>query len=130
MPTADAGLTTLIVERIIDTDPATIVVTQVDVVPLDGGSTTTTVSLPPFRGTIQRRADPPVRVAMETAFDVETSEEYVLIASRSASLPEVTPDRKLTFTHDIFGELRITNVHPYHIKGEVTGCVCRVSQVR
>lgn len=130
MPTADAGLTTLIVERIIDTDPATITVTQVEVVPFDGGSTTNTSVLPSFRGTIQRRADPAVRVNMETSFDVSTSDEYVLIASKSAALPEVTPDRTLTFVHTVFGELRITNVHPYHINGEVTGYVCRLSQVR
>lgn len=130
MPTADAGLTALIVERVIDTDPLFISATVSTTAELDGGSVTTTTTLPAFRGTVQRRADVPVRVDIGPEASSERSDEYVLMASRTANLGEVTPERVLTFTHPTYGELRITDVHGYRVGGEVCGYACRLAQVR
>lgn len=130
MPTASAGFTSLAVERVIDTDPLNISVTVRTLTELDGGVSETITTMPSFRGTVQRRADPPVRVDVSSTGPVETSDEYVLMASRTAALGEVTTERTLTFTHPFFGELRITNVHPYSVGGEICGYACRLAQVR
>ena len=131
MPTADAGLTSLIVERVIDTDPLVVVVHEATQAELDGGSITTERDLPSFRGTVQRRAQPPVAVEIDpSAGPSERTDEYVLMASKTADLGEVTPERVLTFTHPEYGLLRITDVHGYRVGGGVCGYVCRLAQVR
>ena len=43
---------------------------------------------------------------------------------------EVTPARVLVFTHPVYGKLRITDVHPYRIGGEVCGYACTLAQIR
>jgi len=130
VPTADAGLTALIVERVIDTDPLYISATVRTQAELDGGSVVTETVLPTFRGTVQRRTEPPVRVDMGPEAQVERSDEYVLMASRDAALGEVTPERTLTFTHPAYGQLRVTDVHAYRVSGETCGYVCRLAQIR
>ena len=115
----------------IDTDPHDFVVTYTEQVELDGGSSNNTGTLTPFRGTVQRRTDAPVYVDMAPGpGPVERSDEYVLIASRTAVLGEVTPERVLTFTHEAYGQLRIVNVHAYRVSGETCGYACRLAQVR
>lgn len=131
MPTADAGFTTLIIERVIDTDPLNLVVSYSEQVELDGGASVDTGTLPPFRGTVQRRADVPVQVDIGPGEGpAERSDEYVLVASRTADLGEVSPERVLTFTHPAYGKLRITNVHAYRVRSETCGYACRLAQIR
>jgi hypothetical protein len=131
VPTASAGFTSLIVERVIDTDPLSVTVHYTERADLDGGSTINEGDLPVFRGTVQRRADPGVKVDIGPGEGAsEQSDEYVLMASKTADLGEVTPDRVLTFDHPAYGTLRITNVHAYRVSGETCGYVCRLVQVR
>lgn len=130
MPTASAGLTVQIIERVIDTDPLNITATVTELQSVDGGSQQTETALGPFRGTVELRTNPNVRVEVPVAGEVAESQEYVLVASRTANLGEVTPERSVRFSHPSYGELRVVNVHPTRVSGEVCGYFCTLAQVR
>jgi hypothetical protein len=133
MPTAQAGFTVAIIERIIDTDPLTINASVTSLQDVDGGSVEVVTAIPPFRGTVELRSNPAINAAMGdgVSAEIQTSREYVLVASRTAgTLGEVTPERNVRFTHPTYGELRVTNIHATRVSGEVCGYFCTLAQVR